>query len=474
MEHGRVPDTVNHFDTVALPSEMPIGSLVHLQNSTTYGVIKITNIPYSITKSEIHQFIGRDAPLVSPIKGCAVHIIMERPTAKTMDCYVEFETKEAAKVIQTRLTAMVEQGHRRLGSRHVDVELSSEDELLKDLFPRAKCVEWKDGKPHLVENTDPFSTGFTGFFTNEEIVNAIRHAENPQRSPFCNKCPQRTYESTISTLYKFPWHETHMYTVGDRNLLFELTSRQIKTLASRVKNSKTVGLDQRLLRDLLHAGLRCPSFNERMKYTLCFYSEDIREITRFSEAGKWFPFDTLVRMPGFNEATMMHYAKLITKGSTVEEHANAELPNSFPPTINLQSPYGRIWYEWSLEVSKYKSWESAVQREMVILCNLVLAGWIQAQRERNPALANGDDEALGAISSTTASAGSAPGPVGLPTINVTQANNGVPVNPYFLPEFTQLGGNTHANNYNGPQVNAGHGNAVVNPGFPFAPAGFGL
>jgi hypothetical protein len=35
--------------------------------------------------------------------------------------------------------------------------------------------------PTAVPNDDPFSTGFSGFFTSEEIVNAIRHAEIPHR-----------------------------------------------------------------------------------------------------------------------------------------------------------------------------------------------------------------------------------------------------------------------------------------------------
>jgi hypothetical protein len=62
-----------------------------------------------------------------------------------------------------------------------------------------------------------------------------------------------------------------------------------------------VGLDQKLLYDLLHAGLNCPAFNERQKYTLCINSEISSEINKFPEIGKWFPFDSLVKMPNFPE-----------------------------------------------------------------------------------------------------------------------------------------------------------------------------
>lgn len=147
---------------------------------------------------------------------------MERSTAKTMDCYVEFQTVQDARNTVVRINNIFETGRApRLGNRVVDVELSSQDELLKELFPRAKCLIWRGGIPIALENNDFYSTGFAGFFTKEEIYGAIRHAEMPHRvsisgcrcklvrailtifkSPFGAKCPQRTYESTISTLHK--------------------------------------------------------------------------------------------------------------------------------------------------------------------------------------------------------------------------------------------------------------------------------
>lgn len=84
-----------------------------------------------------------------------------------------------------------------------------------------------------------------------------------------------------------------------------MANRQIKSLAFRLKNTKTIGLDQRLLRDLLYAGLNCPAFNERQKFTLCVNSEDISEIIKFPDMGKWFPFDALVKMPKFDEDALL-------------------------------------------------------------------------------------------------------------------------------------------------------------------------
>ena len=61
------------------------------------------------------------------------------------------------------------------------IELSTQDALLADLFPRAKSVWWENGYPIIIDCDDPYSTGFKGFFTKEELVGLVRHAEYPQR-----------------------------------------------------------------------------------------------------------------------------------------------------------------------------------------------------------------------------------------------------------------------------------------------------
>ncbi|OGM48325.1 hypothetical protein ABOM_003478 [Aspergillus bombycis] len=383
FEH--IPDLNKPFSTVAMREEMPIGSSVHTRQAPRWGVIKISNIPYSVTKNEIAQFVGRPARL---IKGCPIHIIMERSTAKTMDCFVETETQEAAQRTVDRINSIYETGRApRLGLRRVDVEYSNQDALLKDLFPRAKCISWEDGMPIELPNTDPYSTGFSGFITSEEIVGAIRHAEIPHRSPFSVKCPQRTYESTISTLYKYPWYAPMLYTVDDRNQLFDLTNRHLISLASRIDRTQTMGLDQNLLRDLLYAGFNCPAFNERQKYTLCVNSNLAPEIARIPDISKWFPFDTLVQLPDFNKDTILYYANLISRG-TIPDHGIPHLTNTFPQDRNdLRSPYGRVWFEWPADITKKVPWENAVRIEMQILGNLVLTGWVTKDNEAKARLA---------------------------------------------------------------------------------------
>lgn len=125
--------------------------------------------------------MGRDAKLLPHELGTPVHIIMERSTAKTMDCFVEFVTEADARSALEWVNRCLPSHTPRLGSRHVHVELSSQDELLKTIFPRAKCVAWVDGSPNIMPNTDRYSTGFQGFLTNEEMYCMVRHAENPRR-----------------------------------------------------------------------------------------------------------------------------------------------------------------------------------------------------------------------------------------------------------------------------------------------------
>lgn len=134
-----------------------------------------------MTRHEIHQLLGRHACVLGPEHGGGVHIIMERSTAKTMDAFVEFKTQKDAEAAVSRLSFTESGRYARLGTRHVDVSMSSQDELLKNIFPRTNCIQWQNGSPVLLENNDPYSVGFQGFLTKEEVRGLVTHAENPGR-----------------------------------------------------------------------------------------------------------------------------------------------------------------------------------------------------------------------------------------------------------------------------------------------------
>ena len=109
---------------------------------------------------------------------------MDRISGKTQDVFVEFFSEPDAKawvsLINSRPRSM-----NKMGERVLDVEFSSQTELLKELFPRAKYVNWSGGyNGRQVVSELPVATletGFKTFLTLEELQSLERHAEYPHR-----------------------------------------------------------------------------------------------------------------------------------------------------------------------------------------------------------------------------------------------------------------------------------------------------
>ncbi|KAJ5367964.1 uncharacterized protein N7496_007724 [Penicillium cataractarum] len=355
------------------PSECPIGSEADLRARPYNAVVLIENIPYTVTRQEVVQFFGRDANLAP---GWPVHIIMERSTGKTMACYVEF----AHPVDAQRAVDRIKQKHDsnqgpRMGNRYVDVVVSSQNALMKALFPRANCIDWVSGRPVQVPPPadDEGAPGFTGFLTAEELFCVARHAREPNRSAYATKVPQRTYESIISTVWKFPWYVKHMYTVHARNKLFYTLKSMIEVLVERLEATQTMGLDGRLVTELLRAGLECPAFNPRMKFVLAEASEDQGILRRMHM--QWlqlFPFDTLTWLPPNNPIKLEFYAGLIARGQ----------PDRIPEGMkrlcfedDVPKLFGNFWFEWLSEPAANKLFSVAAAEEKQLLRSLLTSGF---------------------------------------------------------------------------------------------------
>ena len=109
---------------------------------------------------------------------------MERVTSKTLDCYVEFiNLNEAVNAVNRADQNRAGGRGGRLGSRHVEVELSGQEQLMKELFPKAKNVRWDGSRPIIIptDPNDPYNSGFQGFISKEELVMLVKHVEAPQR-----------------------------------------------------------------------------------------------------------------------------------------------------------------------------------------------------------------------------------------------------------------------------------------------------
>ncbi|CDM27316.1 hypothetical protein DTO013E5_4468 [Penicillium roqueforti] len=364
-------------------ASIPFGSIVEMRPPSRNGVVVISNIPYTVTRQEVASFLGRSANLLPSSQGCPIHIIMERSTGKTMDCYVEFPTKKDAEETVDRINRAYDVGSTpRMGSRHVDIELSTPAKLLKAAFPRAKCISWEDGNPVQLVNKDSWSTGFDGFLTDEELFCLTRHAEQPHRSAFASKVPQRCYESFITTIWKFPWHATHLYTVHHRNALFKTLVTLIKTLVERMQKANTVGLDIRLLNELVNAGISCPAFNPRMKYCFAWWSKDKRRIGLLDH--NWclyFPFDTLTYIPGHHSAAIQFYSYVMSNGSVLRTENDGLLNQHTHPEV--ERIFGRFWFEWDDDVARSKIFKDAIIYEASVLRKFIITGFQQLHRRNS-------------------------------------------------------------------------------------------
>ncbi|TDZ15410.1 hypothetical protein Cob_v011556 [Colletotrichum orbiculare MAFF 240422] len=247
-------------------------------NSIVRGVVKIGNIPFVTNRSEIIAVLGRNSRMLNDADE-PVHIIMERVTGKTTDAYVEFQSLEdAAKAVEKHQQNINRGRVTRIGQRPVEIELSSQGALMKDLFPSAKGVFWNNCNPQMlpIKPREPWDN-FKGFVSSEEMTMLVKHVEVPHRSPFSKECPQRPYECLISTLTKFPWHMKAQITVKQRYGIHKATCELIRLLVASLREGRDeVNITARLLKRVTTAAMRCEGFSVTQK-------DDIAYLVNMSE-----------------------------------------------------------------------------------------------------------------------------------------------------------------------------------------------
>ena len=108
---------------------------------------------------------------------------MDRISGKTLEVYVEFFSRSDAQAVVNKMIHQrdVQHRHIKLGDRHVEVLMSEQGALMEDLFPKAKNVKWNGQTPVIVPPTEPYNTGFKSFITGEELVQMVKHAQQPHR-----------------------------------------------------------------------------------------------------------------------------------------------------------------------------------------------------------------------------------------------------------------------------------------------------
>ncbi|KAI1495808.1 hypothetical protein F5X99DRAFT_402332 [Biscogniauxia marginata] len=232
-----------------------------------------------------------------------VHIIMERVSSKTMDAFVEFTSfQDAIQVVEKFQQRNANNGRiGRIGTRHVEVEVSSQTQLMKALFPIARGVIWGGTRPQIQRGSQFPWENFKSFFTEEEISMLWKHVDCPQRSSYARDCPERPYECMISTLKKIPWYMAEYITISQRYVVYDACYKMIGTLQntiSRFPNHErmTVQLFNRLVR----AAMLCPGFTVLQKDNIALLAklpDDGRQFNQPRFADLWRHLYTLGPKP---------------------------------------------------------------------------------------------------------------------------------------------------------------------------------
>ena len=302
-----------------------------LASSHQHGIVKMQNIPYSAKHSEIIAVLGRNCKILNDTQE-PIHVIMERVAGKTQDAYIEFVSmQEAVKAVERHANSQRDYGpggdtggpnrgrhnhrHSRLGDRVVVITLSSPAQMMKDLFPLARGVDWINNKPIIKAPIEgqPWNT-FKGFVTEEEMNMLVKHVEIPQRAQYLKDCPQRPFECMISTIKKLPWQESAYITIRQRHAVWDACLRLIKllqmtiarneerNLAHNSPNDPRNNLNNQLLRRLVTAAMLCPGFSVLQKDGIAFTAglteDQQREFNQPRMPDLWTHQLTLCPRPG--------------------------------------------------------------------------------------------------------------------------------------------------------------------------------
>ncbi|KAK3364430.1 hypothetical protein B0T25DRAFT_442365 [Lasiosphaeria hispida] len=314
--------------TAALhPDNFPFMEGYNLSIPSNYGVVKIKNIPFNSRRTEIIAFLGRNSRILNDTEE-PVHIIMERVTSKTQDAYVEFMTfADAVKAVERHNELQKKGRQTRLGDRPVEVELSSQGALMRDLFPFAAGIFWNGSIPQIQEPVEgqPWKT-FKGFVTEEEMTMLVKFVEAPGRSPFARDCNQRPFETMISTLKKLPWFAAEHITIRQRWVIYTATMNLIHLLRRGLnepnprREKEDSNLTPQLLKRLYTAAMLCPGFSVVQKDNIAFAAgwgdANLSQFNQPRFAELWAHQHILVAKPGVPNDLLEWYIAVIREETT--------------------------------------------------------------------------------------------------------------------------------------------------------------
>ena len=150
------------------------------------------------------------------------------------------------------------------------------------------------------------------------------------QSNYTQRSPQRTYESLISLLAKFPWSAVAHYTMATRTHIFQTTRQMLHILTINVHkpyNGDWSGhtgwplLTEALLHDLLMAAVNAPGFSEKQRWELFEISGYASSRFRVSPLLQYWPFEVLGRKPNVEEDVVEVMPHLLLMHAMLALHA---------------------------------------------------------------------------------------------------------------------------------------------------------
>ncbi|KAF9115703.1 hypothetical protein BGX27_006809 [Mortierella sp. AM989] len=296
-----------------------------------WAVVRVTNIPWDVSLQDMQSFFSGFPYPPEYLLSQNVHILMDRATGKTFNsAFIELAlTPHQAGMVASARNLKVLKG------RLVTVELSSQDELLRAVFPKwtgqflqgepavpGEQQQKTQGDSRTEEESDTCSSsaktsggtalnskqqcevsyvttvndlsncgsnasgGATStvapnsppFVTREEI-NALLVVCRNYKLHFSRKCAERPFENILSILAKYPWHQPHRVLPLHRDHIFELLKLSIETLRTHLSKEYNT-IHPTLLTRMVRSAILTPAFTERQKAMVlhvagCACPEDI-------------------------------------------------------------------------------------------------------------------------------------------------------------------------------------------------------
>ncbi|KAG0014270.1 hypothetical protein BGZ81_000547 [Podila clonocystis] len=280
----------SHLPSFSMIPNLPpaIPPTVPRTEAIQWAVVRVTNIPWDVSLQDMATFFAGIPIPPEHLLSQNVHILMDRATGKTFNsAFVEL----ALTSVDAGMVAQVK-NLKVLKGRVVTVELSSQDELMRSVFPKWVGL-FENGEPLNPGDLPPSYEGqesdgagamstpphATPPFVTRDEINALLVVCRNYKLHFSRKCAERPFENILSILAKYPWHQPHRVLPLHRDHIFELLKLSIESLRMHL-NKEYNTIHSTLLVRMVRCAILTPAFTERQKAMVlhvagCACPEDI-------------------------------------------------------------------------------------------------------------------------------------------------------------------------------------------------------